>query len=78
MYLLYYKTNNGERDWKFAQSNEDIDRYITENNLDRELCDITVDERGYEKLLTRIDTLEKRIIKIKDTYVKNFDEVMSL
>lgn len=65
MYLIYYKTTEGEKSWRFAETKKNVESFIKEHKDSFEEYGVTVVEWSYEAMEMQIDMDKKHIDEIK-------------
>lgn len=65
MYLVYYTTSDGERNWRLAGDRKSIDEYIRENDITEFY--ITVNDNECHRMENKIESLERKVEDIKRT-----------
>lgn len=65
MYLFYYKTTEGERSWRFAETKKSVENFIKEHKESFEEYGVTVTEWTYEAMEKQIDMGQKHMDEIK-------------
>ena len=67
MFVIYYsepKTNN--RTWKKAETKEQLNKYIEDNDIND--YEVTITESGYHALISKLERIKKQFNDLNDCF----------